>query len=193
MPDSLGRLSCFRYSRLVFMIGRSLVRDHGISTSVGVDWSHYPWGPDKASKEAADAMSVETGGRTEAGVPWTGTPLSSARGLFGRRRALAQGIAEVRGPDASMRRDALFSRMLAIADVVAVAGAFLLTLALSRRSLQLTWVTLSEVPILLIVREARRASMTATRRCCERPPWTRRRSSFSWRPSARWWPGLRAG
>jgi exopolysaccharide biosynthesis polyprenyl glycosylphosphotransferase len=95
-------------------------------------------------------MSVETGGRTEAGVPWGGTPLSPARGLFGRRRTLAQGIAEVRGPDASLRRDALFRRVLALADVVAVAGAFLLTLALSRRSLQLTWVTLAEVPILLI-------------------------------------------
>jgi exopolysaccharide biosynthesis polyprenyl glycosylphosphotransferase len=63
---------------------------------------------------------------------------------------MAGGIAETRGPAASMRRDALFRRMLALADVVAVVGAFLLTLALSRRSLQLTWATLAEIPILLV-------------------------------------------
>jgi exopolysaccharide biosynthesis polyprenyl glycosylphosphotransferase len=97
-------------------------------------------------------MSVETGGRADTGVPWAGTPLSPSRGLLGRagRRALVPGIAEVRGPAASMRRDALFRRALAVADVVAIAGAFLLTLELSRRSLQLTWATLAEVPILLI-------------------------------------------
>jgi exopolysaccharide biosynthesis polyprenyl glycosylphosphotransferase len=98
-------------------------------------------------------MSVETGSRTEAGVPWGGTSLNPSRGLVGRsarRLNMAVGIAEVRGPAASMRRDALFRRMLAVADVVAVVGAFLLTLALSRRSLQLTWATLAEIPILLV-------------------------------------------
>ena len=49
-----------------------------------------------------------------------------------------------------MRRDALFRRGLALADVVALVGAFLLTLVLSPRALQLTWATVLEIPILLI-------------------------------------------
>jgi len=98
-------------------------------------------------------MSVETGGRMDPGAPWAGPPLAPARGLLGRsgrRRALAPGISEVRGAAASVRRDAIFRRLLAVADVIAIAGAFLLTLALARRSLELTWATLAEVPILLV-------------------------------------------
>jgi exopolysaccharide biosynthesis polyprenyl glycosylphosphotransferase len=49
-----------------------------------------------------------------------------------------------------MRRDALFRRMLLAADVVAVTGAFFLTVALSSRSLQLTWASAVALPILLI-------------------------------------------
>jgi len=49
-----------------------------------------------------------------------------------------------------MRRDALFRRALVLADVVAVVGAFLLTVALSRRSVQLTWVGVAAVPILVV-------------------------------------------
>jgi exopolysaccharide biosynthesis polyprenyl glycosylphosphotransferase len=49
-----------------------------------------------------------------------------------------------------MRRDALFRRMLLAADVVAVTGAFLLTVALSSRSLQLTWASAAALPILLL-------------------------------------------
>ena len=87
-------------------------------------------------------MSVETGSRSEAGVPWAAPPLTTSKGFLGlgsRKRVLIPGISEVRGPAASMRRDALFRRMLAVADIVALAGAFLLTFELSRRPLGLTW------------------------------------------------------
>jgi exopolysaccharide biosynthesis polyprenyl glycosylphosphotransferase len=49
-----------------------------------------------------------------------------------------------------MRRDALFRRFLLVADVVAIVGAFLLTVGLSRRSLELTWAAAAGVPILVI-------------------------------------------
>ncbi len=98
-------------------------------------------------------MSAETGSRTEAGAPWVAPPLSAPRGFLGlasRRRVLVPGISEVRGPDASMRRDALFRRSLAVADIFAVVGAFLLILVVSPRSLDLHWAALAEIPILLI-------------------------------------------
>jgi exopolysaccharide biosynthesis polyprenyl glycosylphosphotransferase len=50
-----------------------------------------------------------------------------------------------------MRRDALFRRMLLVADVVAIVGAFVLTVELARRSLQLTWAGIAAVPILIVV------------------------------------------
>src|SRR5258708_7243390 len=98
-------------------------------------------------------MSVETGSPSEAGAPRGAPPLSAQRGFLGlaaRRRVLVPGISEVRGPDASMQRDALFRRGLALADVLAVVGAFLLTLVLSPRALQLTWASVAEIPILLV-------------------------------------------
>jgi exopolysaccharide biosynthesis polyprenyl glycosylphosphotransferase len=70
------------------------------------------------------------------------------RGL--RLRAPAPSITEARGPAASLRRDALYRRMLVLADVVALAGAFGLTVGLSTRSLSLTWAGLAAVPTLLI-------------------------------------------
>ena len=91
-------------------------------------------------------MSVETGSGAEAGVGWGPPSLGDARlltgerpvagsrgflGLAGRRRlVMGGGIAEVRGPAACMRRDALFRRMLLVADVVAIVGAFVLTVEL---------------------------------------------------------------
>jgi exopolysaccharide biosynthesis polyprenyl glycosylphosphotransferase len=109
-----------------------------------------------ASKEAAGAMSVETGGSTDTGVRsvggvgWT-RPRSASRGLLlGRRKTLTTGIAEVRGPAACMHRDAVFRRLLLAADVVAIVSAFVLTIELSRRSLQLTWAAIAAVPILIV-------------------------------------------
>ena len=93
-------------------------------------------------------MGIEAGS-TETGVGWShGVPAS--RGLLGRRRSLAAGIPEVRGPAASMRRDAVFRRLLLVADVLAIVGAFVATVELSRRSLQLTWAGIAAVPILIV-------------------------------------------
>lgn len=97
-------------------------------------------------------MSVETGSGTEKGVAW-GSSLPVSRGFWGlgvRRGGLAPGISEVRGPAACMRRDALFRRLLLVADVVAIVGAYLLTVELSRRSLELTWAGIAGVPILAV-------------------------------------------
>ncbi len=94
-------------------------------------------------------MSVEAGTPTEQPA----APLSVLRGLLGlasRRASPPSGILEVRGPAACMRRDALFRRMLVAADVVALVGAFALTVALSQRSLQLTWAAIAGVPILVV-------------------------------------------
>jgi exopolysaccharide biosynthesis polyprenyl glycosylphosphotransferase len=49
-----------------------------------------------------------------------------------------------------MRRDALFRRCLLVGDVVAIVGAFVLTVQLSARSLQLTWAFIAGVPILVV-------------------------------------------
>jgi exopolysaccharide biosynthesis polyprenyl glycosylphosphotransferase len=115
-------------------------------------------------------MSVETGSGVEAGIPWGPASLTDTRahaaagtlsdgrpsvsrgflGLGGRRRVVVGGIAEVRGPDACLRRDAVFRRLLVVADVVAIVGAFLLTVGLSDRSVQLTWACVAAVPILVV-------------------------------------------
>jgi exopolysaccharide biosynthesis polyprenyl glycosylphosphotransferase len=101
-------------------------------------------------------VSVETAsgtGKTEAAPLAAPPPLAAPRGFLGltvRRGALASGISEVRGPAACMRRDALFRRTLLVADVVALVGAFVLTVALSRRSLELTWAGIAAVPILVV-------------------------------------------
>ena len=76
-----------------------------------------------------------------------------ARGLVGlgiRRRQTPQQITEARGPAASLRRDALFRRMLLLADVIAIGGTFLVMTQLSSRPLQLTWLSIVGLPLLLI-------------------------------------------
>ncbi len=95
-------------------------------------------------------MSVETGTGAD-GVPWvSSSAISSSRGLpRSRRRFALAGIREVRGPAACLRRDAVFRRFLLVADVVAVVGAFVLTVELSARSLALTWVGLALVVVVL--------------------------------------------
>ena len=100
-------------------------------------------------------MSVETGTgkRTEAGLQW-GAPLGlrGARAGAARERLVRGPFADVRGPAVSLRRDALFRRSLIAADVIAILGALVLTVALSSRRvpLQLTWESLVGVPLLLI-------------------------------------------
>src|ERR1700729_3632162 len=70
-------------------------------------------------------------------------------GPLGTLRANAP-IAESRGLSASMLRDSIFRRTLVVADTVAILSAFLVTIALSSRSLQLTWASIAGLPILLI-------------------------------------------
>lgn len=82
------------------------------------------------------------------GVALPGRTLSMTRrlGTIG----LGVPIAESRGPAASRLRDSIFRRSLLVGDVLAIVGAFLLTMALSSRSLQLTWVSIAGLPILLV-------------------------------------------
>jgi exopolysaccharide biosynthesis polyprenyl glycosylphosphotransferase len=99
-------------------------------------------------------MSVETEG-SFGGYDWSALHDQhslSGRGFWGlgRRSGWVGGIAEVRGSAACMRRDALFRRLLVVADVVAIVGAFLLTVELSRRSVGLTWAAAAGVPILVV-------------------------------------------
>jgi exopolysaccharide biosynthesis polyprenyl glycosylphosphotransferase len=115
-------------------------------------------------------MSVETGSGVEAGVwgrpalgesPATVRPLGARTARAGAARADAArrvgvrglfvgGLGEVRGPGVCLRRDALFRRLLVVGDVVAVVGAFLLTVVLSHRSVAVTWAGLAGVPVLVV-------------------------------------------
>jgi exopolysaccharide biosynthesis polyprenyl glycosylphosphotransferase len=76
-----------------------------------------------------------------------------ARGFVGlgiKRRSTLQQITEARGPAASLRRDALFRRMLLGADIIAIAGVFLAVTQLSPRPLALTWLSIAGLPLLLL-------------------------------------------
>jgi hypothetical protein len=98
-------------------------------------------------------MSGELGSETDVRRMRWGSGPSGLRGLVGlgvRRRPTPLQITEARGPAACMRRDALFRRTLLVADTVAIVGAFVLTVALASRSLQLTWAGIVGVPILLV-------------------------------------------
>ncbi len=110
----------------------------------------------KEAVEAVEARSAEAGHRGRAPAPWPSPreldrPAFAERGLLGGWRWLGvPGIAEVRGPAACLRRDALFRRFLLVADVVAIVAAFLFTVEFSRRSVQLTWAGVAAVPILVV-------------------------------------------
>jgi exopolysaccharide biosynthesis polyprenyl glycosylphosphotransferase len=72
-------------------------------------------------------------------------------GLGIRRRPSVREVVDASpGSDAIMRREWLFRRALLIADVVAIVLAFVLTVELSSRSLQLTWMSVVGLPILLV-------------------------------------------
>jgi exopolysaccharide biosynthesis polyprenyl glycosylphosphotransferase len=97
--------------------------------------------------------SSPIGGETETQAPWGGA-LVGPRGLIRtraiRRRSASLQITEARGPAMSMRRDAIFRRMLLVADVVAVVGAFALTMALTPGSPALTWMCVGGLPVVLL-------------------------------------------
>jgi lipopolysaccharide/colanic/teichoic acid biosynthesis glycosyltransferase len=79
--------------------------------------------------------------------------MSGVRSLVGLeigRNPPSQQITEARGLAASLRRDAIFRRFLLAADIIAIAGAFLLVTRLSPRPLQLTWLSVVGLPLLLL-------------------------------------------
>src|SRR5947209_5236823 len=104
-------------------------------------------------------MSVETGSGSETRAAWgalatgtrriTGAP---SAGAVARHRLPSAQVDEVRGPAACLRRDTIFRRALLVADVVAIVGALVMTVALSSRRvpLHLTWESLAGVPLLLV-------------------------------------------
>ncbi len=98
-------------------------------------------------------MSVETGtgNGPETRLRWG--PATASRTRDGSRRRLGLDFAAgARGPSVCLRRDALFRRALLAADVIAILGALILTVALSSRRvpLHLTWESLVGVPLLLV-------------------------------------------
>jgi exopolysaccharide biosynthesis polyprenyl glycosylphosphotransferase len=94
-----------------------------------------------------------SGGKTQVRTPWSRTRQASNRGLIargGRKRSGEVQITESRGPEASLRRDSIFRRMLLLADIFAIVAAFVLTVEFSSRSLQLTWAGILGLPILVL-------------------------------------------
>ena len=92
----------------------------------------------------------EAGTHTRLGPAPASVGARDLGGLEIRRRQTPQQLAEARGPAASLRRDALFRRMLLTADFVAIAGTFVLVTQLSPKSLQLTWLSILGLPLLLL-------------------------------------------
>jgi len=66
------------------------------------------------------------------------------------RRSSARQVSDTQHPAATMRREWLFRRALLAADALAIVLAFVLTVELSSRSLQLTWMSIVGLPILLV-------------------------------------------
>jgi exopolysaccharide biosynthesis polyprenyl glycosylphosphotransferase len=98
-------------------------------------------------------MSVEAGSGTEKAFSLNtqvAVPHAGRAGARPRRMGLVQGLREARGPSACMRRDTLFRRVLLIADILAVGGAFVLTVELANRSVALTWYGLAALPIIVV-------------------------------------------
>src|SRR5439155_23308494 len=103
---------------------------------------------DVASTVSGGMAAVETDllprlGRTPAGSRGVGR-------LGAVRRAGAPQVTEARGAAASRRRDSLFRRMLAEADLVAVTGAFMLTAQLSPSSPRLSWASVAGLPFVFV-------------------------------------------
>jgi exopolysaccharide biosynthesis polyprenyl glycosylphosphotransferase len=108
---------------------------------------------------------IGTSGTTEVRVSGDPMPALDGVGVLGQRdgsfrrtRIVPRDIVprdivlrgKLHGSRVGMRRDALFRRALLAADALAIVGAFLLTVALSSRSLQLTWLSLLGLPLLLV-------------------------------------------
>jgi exopolysaccharide biosynthesis polyprenyl glycosylphosphotransferase len=98
-------------------------------------------------------MSSEAGSKTRERVfrsPSAPVVARGFRGFDALRRATTPQITEARGPAAGLRRDALFRRLLATADLLAMTAAVVLTVELSPGSLQLRWVSIAALPLLML-------------------------------------------
>jgi exopolysaccharide biosynthesis polyprenyl glycosylphosphotransferase len=93
-----------------------------------------------------DSNVADSGVAAIQGRGATVTHRSAPLGAFGT----GSPAVEVSGPAASRLRDSVFRRTLLTADALAIATAFLVTMALSSRSLQLTWASVAGLPILLV-------------------------------------------
>ncbi|HEX3692396.1 MAG TPA: exopolysaccharide biosynthesis polyprenyl glycosylphosphotransferase [Solirubrobacteraceae bacterium] len=76
--------------------------------------------------------------------------LAVGRARIASPRSQSERTRTLGGPEASLRRDALFRRLLLAADALAVALAYALTALLSAEPAQLRWPALAAVPTLLI-------------------------------------------
>ncbi len=99
-----------------------------------------------------DTTSDLIGGEAEVSAPRTSMPVGARvrLGRGARRGSASLPLTEAHAPAASMRRDAIFRRLLLGADVVAIIGAFALTMQLSSYSMHLTWASVAGVPALLV-------------------------------------------
>jgi exopolysaccharide biosynthesis polyprenyl glycosylphosphotransferase len=98
----------------------------------------------------ATSSQVERKPATSAGfVDQSVVGPDSQRGL-GRRLGGLGPILETRGPAASMRRDALFRRMLLAADMLAIIAAFALAIELSGGRLHLARICLAGLPLIVL-------------------------------------------
>ncbi len=94
-------------------------------------------------------MDSKTADPAVAALPGGMSSTTRNLGPMGTLR-MASAITESRGPAASLLRDSIFRRTLVVADGLAILTAFLVTIALSSRSLQLTWASIVGLPILLL-------------------------------------------
>jgi exopolysaccharide biosynthesis polyprenyl glycosylphosphotransferase len=97
---------------------------------------------------------VTTGNATDLGGSWSQAPAcerppAGTHRPVGSRSRSGVHLHELRGSTVGLSRDALFRRMLLLADILAVVSAFLLTTFISSRPVQLTWISLAGVPILV--------------------------------------------
>ncbi|HEY7934094.1 MAG TPA: exopolysaccharide biosynthesis polyprenyl glycosylphosphotransferase, partial [Solirubrobacteraceae bacterium] len=97
-------------------------------------------------------MSSEVTSKPETQAPWSRALIGSGGLIAGRglrRRPTSLEITEARGPITSMRRDAIFRRVLVLADLSAVLAAFAVTLLLVS-TLRLTWTSVLSLPLILL-------------------------------------------
>src|ERR1700684_3229634 len=98
----------------------------------------------------ATSSQVERNPATSAGfVDQSVVRPDGQRGL-GRRLGGLGPILETRGPAASLRRDALFRRMLLTGDMLAIIAAFALAIELSGGRLHLLQVCLAGLPLIVL-------------------------------------------